>query len=392
MRRCRIITIVGTRPEAIKMAPVICELKRQDSIFEQVVVATAQHREMLDQALSLFGITPDIDLELMEPDQDLISFASRSLLSLSDLFTAVNPDAVLIQGDTTTVMTAALAAAYKAVFVGHVEAGLRSFDRNEPFPEEINRRIAGCLADVHFAPTQRAKQNLLREGVAEERILVTGNTIVDALRSIPLDGPFECAALNQIDFDSRRVILVTAHRRENHGDPLRSICRALKAIVERFDDVEIVYPVHLNPNVDSVVRDELARVNRVHLIEPVSYQDLLRLMDRSYLILTDSGGIQEEAPSFGKPVLVLRRVTERPEVIEVGAGKLVGTDSARIVEQTAMLLRSRAEYQRMSNAENPFGDGYAAERIVYVLAQWFIGTCDDEPAAAVAAHPRSNGL
>ncbi len=369
MRRIKVITIVGTRPEAIKMAPVIRNLNRQAAVFEQFVVATAQHREMLDQVLSAFGIKPDIDLVLMQHDQDPISFASRALLKLSDLLIAVGPDAMLIQGDTTTVMAAALAGSYRGVCVGHVEAGLRSFNRKEPFPEEINRRVAGCLADLHFAPTERARLNLLREGVEGERIFVTGNTIVDALRSIPLEGDFENAALNQIDFGSSRALLVTAHRRENHGAPLRSICRALKAIVEEFDDVEIVFPVHLNPNVSSVVRNELEGADRVHLINPISYPDLLRLMDRSYLILTDSGGIQEEAPSLGKPVLVLRQVTERPEVIEAGAGKLVGTDARRILREATLLLTDAAEYRRMSSAENPFGDGHAAERIVQLLAE-----------------------
>jgi len=363
------------------MAPVIRELNRQASVFEQLVVATAQHREMLDQVLSLFAIRPDIDLGLMQHDQDLVSFASRSLLQLSHLLTDVMPDAVLIQGDTTTVMAAALAASYHGVCIGHVEAGLRSFDRNEPFPEEINRRVTGCLADLHFAPTERARLNLLREGVAEDSIFVTGNTIIDALKSIPLEGAFEDAALNRIAFASARILLVTAHRRENHGAPLRSICRALKAIVERFDDVAIVYPVHLNPNVGSVVRDELAGADRVHLIKPVSYQDLLRLMDRSHLILTYSGGIQEEAPSFRKPVLVLRQVTERPELIEVGGGKLVGTDTTRILNEATVLLTEPVEYERMRSAQNPFGDGHAAERIVYELAEHLCRPRKPIPAA-----------
>jgi len=382
MRR-KVITIVGTRPEAIKMAPVIRELNRQASVFEQLVVSTAQHREMLDQVLSLFAIKPDIDLGLMQYNQDLVSFASRSLLQLSHLLTEVMPDAVLIQGDTTTGMTAALAASYQRVCIGHVEAGLRSFDRNEPFPEEINRRVTGCLADLHFAPTERARLNLVREGVAEDSIFVTGNTIVDALKSIPLEGDFEDAALNRIVFASARILLVTAHRRENHGAPLRSICRALKAIVESFDDVEIVYPVHLNPNVGSVVRDELAGADRVHLIKPVSYQDLLRLMDRSHLILTDSGGIQEEAPSFRKPVLVLRQVTERPELIEVGGGKLVGTDATRILDEATVLLTDPVEYERMRSAVNPFGDGHAAERIAYELAEHL---CRSRQPIPVAGH------
>ena len=360
---------MGTRPEAIKMAPVVKELRRRSGEFEQVVVATAQHRELLDQILSAFDIEPDIDLNLMRRDQSLSDFASRSLQALSNLFSELKPRAVLIQGDTTTVMTAALAAFYNNVRVGHVEAGLRSFDRRNPFPEEINRRIASCLVDMHFAPTPRARDNLLNEGTPEADIFVTGNTIVDALKSISLEGGFDDEKLNRLDLEGKRLLLVTAHRRENHGEPLRSICRGLKIIAERFDDVEIVYPVHPNPNVTGPARGELAGVRGVSLVDPVSYGDLLKLMDRCYLILTDSGGMQEEAPSFHKPVLVLRDVTERPEVVESGAGRVVGTDSARIAEEAAALLSDSREYRKMSEAENPFGDGLAAQRIVDVLAR-----------------------
>lgn len=351
------------------MAPVIREFARRGDEFEHLVVNTGQHRQMLDQVMSVFGITPDIDLGLMVHNQSLADFASRSLAALSQLFVKLKPDAVLLQGDTTTVMTGALAAFYEKITVGHVEAGLRSFDRRNPFPEEINRRIAGCVADLHFAPTAGARDNLLREGVPEARVFVTGNTIVDALRSIPLEGEFEDPKLNMIDFKSKRVVLVTAHRRENHGGPLRSICEALRTLVASVADLQIVYPVHLNPNVTSVVGELLGTLPGVHLVEPVSYRDLLRLMDRCYLILSDSGGIQEEAPSFHKPVLVLRETTERPEVIEAGAGKLVGTDTNRIVEAASRLLTDPAEYARMSNVENPFGDGRAAERIVDILAR-----------------------
>ena len=364
---------MGTRPEAIKMAPVVKELRRRSAEFEQVVVATAQHRELLDQVLSAFGIEPDIDLNLMQRDQSLSDFASRSLHALSNLFSELNPRAVLIQGDTTTVMTAALAAFYNNFRVGHVEAGLRSFDRRNPFPEEINRRVASCLVDMHFAPTERARRNLLNEGTEDEDIFVTGNTIVDALKSIPLEGGFEDERLDRLDFEGNRMLLVTAHRRENHGEPLRSICRGLRMIAERFDDVGIVYPVHPNPNVTRVAEEELASVERVSLIDPVSYKDLLRLMDRCHLILTDSGGMQEEAPSFHKPVLVLRGVTERPEVVEAGAGRLVGTDSERILEAASELLSDPREYRKMSEAENPFGDGLAARRIVDALARRFGG-------------------
>ena len=349
------------------MAPVIGELNRRHTLFDHTVVTTAQHRQMLDQVLEVFGVTPHIDLGLMSQDQDLAEFASRSLVSLSKLFSEIKPDVVLVQGDTTTVMTAALAAFYRRTQVGHVEAGLRSFDRYQPFPEEINRRVAGCLASLHFAPTGRARLNLLREGVPEDSIFVTGNTIVDALMSVPIEANYDDARLADLNSHNRRVILITAHRRENHGQPLRSICQALKKLVTSFDDLEIVYPVHLNPRVGAVVRDELDGVDRIHLVDPVSYPDLLRLMKRSYLILTDSGGIQEEAPSFHKPVLVLRELTERPEVIEANAGRIVGTDTDRIVDAASRLLTDSAEYSRMAKVENPFGDGHAAERIVDIL-------------------------
>jgi UDP-N-acetylglucosamine 2-epimerase (non-hydrolysing) len=368
MQRVRVLAIVGTRPEGIKMAPVVCELNRHPDRFDTVLVGTGQHRDMLGQVLAAFGLRPSIDLELMQHDQGLGEFASRSLRAVSKLLADLKPAAILVQGDTTTVMTASLAAFYARVRVGHVEAGLRSFDRFNPFPEEINRRIAGAVADWHFAPTDRARQNLLREGVPDGNVFVTGNTIVDALRSIRLDGGFEDRALDAVDFERHRVLLVTAHRRENHGPPLVAICEALKRLAQRFRDVEVVYPVHLNPNVRGPVREILGSMERVHLVDPVSYGDLLRLMRRCYLILTDSGGIQEEAPSFHKPVLILREVTERPEVVEVGAGKIVGTDAGRIVEEAARLLDQQAAYAAMSSVANPFGDGRAAERIVDILA------------------------
>src|SRR5438132_9136732 len=369
MSRHRVVTIVGTRPEVIKMAPVVRELDRWPSVFDHTLVNTSQHREMLVPALTLFGIEPDIDLKLMEENQSLGSFASRSLFSLSKLLAELKPDIILIQGDTTTVMTAALAAFYQDIEVGHVEAGLRSFNRRHPFPEEINRRFVGLLADLHFAPTERARQNLLRDGVAEDSIFVTGNTIVDALQSIPPAETFDDQSLDHIDYDRLRILLWTAHRRENHGAPLLSICRGLKELVGKFDDIEIVFPVHLNPNVRSLVKEELSGIPRIHLIEPTSYRDLLGLMRRCNLILTDSGGIQEESVSFHKPVLVLREVTERPEVVEVGAGKVVGTDTQRIVDEVSSLMTDERRYKQMSTAENPFGDGHAAERIVNILAE-----------------------
>jgi UDP-N-acetylglucosamine 2-epimerase (non-hydrolysing) len=366
--RRTIATILGTRPEVIKLAPVIKELSRRAELFDPILITTAQHREMLDQLLSAFQLQPDFDLDLMQSNQALGEFASRSLSALSNLLGKLKPDVVLIQGDTTTMMTAALASFYQRIPVGHVEAGLRSFDRANPFPEEINRRIAGCLADFHFAPTERARRNLLAENIPDDRIFVTGNTVVDALNSISLGEVFDDEKLANIDFTGKRLLLVTAHRRESHGGPLKSICSAIKRLAESFSDVCVVYPVHLNPNVLSTVYEELGKIPRVHLVEPVSYIDLLRLMKRCYFILSDSGGIQEEAPSFHKPILVLREVTERPEVIEVNAGRLVGTDESRIVEAATKLLTDSPAYEAMSATANPFGDGHAAERIVQILA------------------------
>ncbi len=381
MRRHKILTIIGTRPEAIKLAPVMLELQKAGDRFDSLLVSTAQHREMLDAVLRAFQLRPDRDLDLMQPNQTLADFTSRSLAALTRVFAEESPDAILIQGDTTTVMTAALAAFYQGIRVGHVEAGLRTFDRRHPFPEEVNRRIVSATADLHFAPTERARANLLREGLAADSVFVTGNTIVDALRLMPVEGPFEAERLRSLNLEGRRLVLVTAHRRENHGTPLRAICQALRELVEAFGDLEIVYPVHLNPNVQAVARGELGNCPRIHLVEPVGYPDLLRLMARSYLILTDSGGIQEEAPSFHKPVLILREATERPEVVEVGAGRIVGTNAERIVNEATRLLRDPKAYAEMSKALNPFGDGHAAERIVAILKEQVAEPGDTQPGA-----------
>jgi UDP-N-acetylglucosamine 2-epimerase (non-hydrolysing) len=369
---CRVVSVIGTRPEAIKMAPVIRELQRRPLHFQQAVISTGQHRELLRQALSLFHIDPDVNLELMQENQGLPNFASRALTSLSENLARLRPDVVLVQGDTMTVMAAAMAAFYQTIPVGHIEAGLRSFDYRNPFPEEMNRRLTSCLASLHFAPTERARQNLLSEGVRDERVFVTGNTIVDALQSVPLGDRFESSEISDIDFDLRRVLLVTAHRRESHGAALRSILRALKKLVQNFQNLEILFPVHPNPNVAERVRQELNGLPRVHIVDPLAYRDLLRVMQRCWLILTDSGGIQEEAPSFHKPVLILREVTERPEVVEAGAGKLIGIDSGRIMQEVVALMQSPIDYQKMCEAQNPFGDGHAAERIVDILAKWFL--------------------
>ena len=370
MPRTRIMTIVGTRPEAIKMAPVILELKQAADRFEHRLLSTAQHRQMLDSVFRAFRITPDLDLNLMRPNQTLPDLTARAITALDQVFARETPDLILVEGDTTTVMCATVSAFYRGIPVGHVEAGLRTFNRHHPFPEEVNRLIVSATADLHFAPTERAQANLLREGLPPESVFVTGNTIVDALQQMPLDGPFEAESLRRIPLAGRRPVLVTAHRRENHGTPLRDICRALRALAEKVGDLEIIYPVHLNPNVQTLARAELGGCARIHLVEPLDYPDLLRLMVRSFLILTDSGGIQEEAPSFHKPVLILRETTERPEVVEVGAGRLVGTNPDRIIAEASRLLNDPDEYARMSSAPNPFGYGHAAGRIVKILARF----------------------
>jgi UDP-N-acetylglucosamine 2-epimerase (non-hydrolysing) len=365
----KVVVVVGTRPEVIKMAPVVRELQRWPTRFETVVVSTAQHRELLAQAFASFDLRPDVDLELMSANQRLGEFAARCMTAITSTLHQLQPDAVLVQGDTTTVTATALAASYQRVLVGHVEAGLRSHDRDNPFPEELNRRVASALADLHFAPTRLARENLLHEGVHAADVVVTGNTIVDALQSMRVDGRYESPVLEAIPTAGRRIVLLTVHRRENHGPRLVSVCEAARRLVHRFPDVELVVPLHLNPNVRSMVEAELGGVARVHLCEPASYADLLRLLDRAYLVLTDSGGVQEEAPSFHTPVLILREVTERPEVVDVGAGMLVGTDPDRIVTAASRLLRDADAYARMSAAENPFGDGRAAQRIVAALSR-----------------------
>lgn len=360
----RVLTVLGTRPEAIKLAPVIRELSNRVNRVESVVCVTAQHREMLDQALEWFGITADIDLNLMEPGQSLARFAGRSLEAVSAVMERISPDVVLVQGDTTTVMVAALAAFYHRIPVGHVEAGLRTRDIYNPFPEEVNRRVASVLATYHFAPTPRAGQALRDEGISESRIYVTGNTVIDALQWT-LSRPVEVNA--DIPSDGTRIVLVTAHRRESFGSPIESVCLALRDIVERNLDVRVVYPVHLNPSVREPVFRILANCPRVSLIEPLRYEAFSHLMARSYLLVTDSGGIQEEAPSLGKPVLVVRETTERPEAVEAGAAMLVGTERHRIVGEVERLLHDPETYHRMANVLNPFGDGRAAERIVNML-------------------------
>ncbi|MBI3653775.1 MAG: UDP-N-acetylglucosamine 2-epimerase (non-hydrolyzing) [Acidobacteria bacterium] len=375
MKPHKVITLIGTRQEAIKLMPIVRELNRRKEVFEHTLITTAQHREMLHQVLQAFRVKPDIDLSLMRYNQRLGDFASKAYAALFKLFGSLKPDAVLIQGATTTVTIGALAAFYQGARVGHIEAGWRTFDTRNPFPEEKNRSIVRSIADWHFAPTERAQLNLIGEGVRHDNIFITGNTIIDALKTLSLDTPFEAERLNGIDFDHQRVLLVTAHRRENHGLPLRSICRALRSIIAAFADVEIVFPVHRNSQVSRVAEEELADISAIHLIEPASYTDLLRVMSRCYFVLTDSSGIQIEAPSFNKPVLVLRETTAQPESIASGAVQIVGIGEGQIVNAATQLLTDSQKYSIMSATENPFGEVQAAEKIVTILEQRLANSC-----------------
>lgn len=365
MSPIKVMTVFGTRPEAIKMAPVVLELTRYPEYITPVVAVTAQHREMLDQVLNLFSITPDHDLDIMCQGQTLFDITCRGMQGLNAVFEQEKPDLVLVHGDTTTTFAGSLAAYYHQIAIGHVEAGLRTGNKYSPFPEEMNRRLTGVLTDFHFAPTAGSRDNLLGEGVDKENIFVTGNTVIDALMTtVDSNYNFTDPLLAGIDYANRRVILVTTHRRENLGEPMRHVYQALRQIVAEFDDVEVVFPVHKNPLVREVVNQELGGLARVHLIDPLDYQPFANLIARSYLVLTDSGGIQEEAPSLAKPVLVLRDTTERPEAVAAGTVKLIGTERERVYRETRQLLADRSEYERMSNAVNPYGDGKAATRIV----------------------------
>lgn len=368
----KILTILGTRPEAIKLAPVIAELAKHQDIESKICV-TAQHRQMLDQVLDLFSIRPDVDLNLMAPGQTLAEITARVVKEVDQLLVREKPDVVLVQGDTTTVMAVALAAFYRQIKVGHVEAGLRSGNIYSPFPEEVNRRVAGMVSSFHFAPTERAVQSLRAEGVPEDRIFLTGNTVIDALQmtvSRPMSDKVKQLLL-QTGISGKRadlkLILVTAHRRENFGERFESICRGLRSIVLRNKDVVIIYPVHLNPNVRKPAYRILAGLERVILTDPLEYDVLAHLMQAARIVLTDSGGIQEEAPSLGKPVLVMRTETERPEGVDAGTARLVGPFEDRILEETENLLNNEAEYKKMATAINPYGDGHAAERIVDII-------------------------
>ena len=368
----KVLTVFGTRPEAIKMAPLVHALAK-DPYFEAKVCVTAQHREMLDQVLNLFSIVPDYDLDIMQPGQGLTEITCRILEGLKPILESFKPDVVLVHGDTTTTIAASLAAFYQRIPVGHVEAGLRTGDLSSPWPEEANRTLTGHLAMYHFSPTQNARQNLLRENILDKQIFVTGNTVIDALfwvRDTVLNNDnlhSELAARYPFLDESKKLVLVTGHRRESFGQGFEQICHALVDIAAKHQDVQIVYPVHLNPNVSEPVNRILGHVKNIILIEPQDYLPFLWLMTHAWLILTDSGGIQEEAPSLGKPVLVMRETTERPEAIEAGTVRLVGTDRQRIVEEVTHLLQDNDAWQAMSRAHNPYGDGQACERILHAL-------------------------
>ncbi|MDD2800252.1 MAG: UDP-N-acetylglucosamine 2-epimerase (non-hydrolyzing) [Methylobacter sp.] len=362
----KILCVVGTRPEAIKMAPVILALKKEPWANVRVL-ATAQHRHMLDQVLNFFNITPDIDLNIMRPNQALTTLTARLLLEMDDVLLNEKPDVVLVQGDTTTVMSVALACFYHRIAVGHVEAGLRTWDINNPFPEEANRVIAGRLARWHFAPTESSRQNLLREGIPDQDISVTGNTVIDALlmtAANDLELPIELDP-------AKRLVLITSHRRENFGEPFRNICLALRTLSERNPEVQFLYPVHPNPNVKDVAHELLADRPNMILCEPLDYAPFVAALKRAYLIISDSGGVQEEAPALGKPVLVLRDETERPEAVEQGVVKLVGADYDRIVSEAQRLIDDENAYRAMAQGISPYGDGHGAERIATILRDYF---------------------
>ena len=355
------------------MAPVVLELAKHPETIVPVVAVTAQHREMLDQVLHLFDIRPDYDLDIMAAGQTLFDITTRAMMGLDKVLSEEKPDLVLVHGDTTTTFAGALAAYYHQIDVGHVEAGLRTHNKYSPFPEEMNRHLTGAIADLHFAPTDTSENNLLAEAADPKRIFVTGNTVIDALHhTVRADFHFEEPLLERIDSARRRVVLVTTHRRENLGEPMRHVYKALRQLVEEFEDIEVVFPVHRNPKVREVVRQELGGIERVHLIDPLEYEPFANLMHRSFLILTDSGGVQEEAPALGKPVLVLRDTTERPEAVEAGTVRLIGTDRNRVYDEARRLLTDTAVYHQMAEACNPYGDGKAACRIVQAIL-WHYG-------------------
>lgn len=371
MKKVKVMSVFGTRPEAIKMAPLVIELEKNPNI-ESIVCVTAQHRQMLDQVLEIFDIKPRYDLNIMKERQTLVGITARVLEGLDEVIKEAKPDIVLVHGDTSTSFVGALAAFYNQTMVGHVEAGLRTYDIYSPFPEEMNRCLTGRIAKMHFSPTMRNKNNLLKENVCEDDIYITGNTVIDAMKTTVKDNfVFKTDVINNIDFKSKRVITMTAHRRENLGKPLENICRAVKRLVEKYDDVEFVYPIHMNPAVRETVNRIIGNLDRVKIIEPINVDELHNLMARSYMIMTDSGGIQEEAPSLAKPVLVLRKETERPEAVEAGTVKLAGVNEDIIFDMACELLDDKSAYEKMAHSANPYGDGNASLRIIDAILYEF---------------------
>ncbi|TGD24520.1 UDP-N-acetylglucosamine 2-epimerase (non-hydrolyzing) [Companilactobacillus suantsaicola] len=369
MDKIKVMTVFGTRPEAIKMAPLVLKLKQNSDRFETITVVTAQHREMLDSVLEIFKIKPDYDLNIMKERQTLSGITGLVLKELDSIIEKEKPDIVLVHGDTTTTFSAALSAFYHQTRIGHVEAGLRTWNKYSPWPEEMNRQMTDDLTDLYFAPTDESKANLLKENHHGENIFVTGNTAIDALRST-VHQDYHHDILDVID-PNKKMILITMHRRENQGEPMKQVFRAMRKVVAKHDDIELVYPVHLNPVVQETAKEILGGVDRIHLIEPLDVVDFHNLASRSYFIMTDSGGVQEEAPSLGKPVLVLRDTTERPEGVEAGTLKLVGTDAEVVEKEMTRLITDKAEYDRMANAKNPYGDGKASERILDAMSYYF---------------------
>lgn len=373
MSKIKIVTILGTRPEVIKLAPVIKKLENFKSKIISKVIFTGQHRKMANQFLDLFGVDPDYDLDIMLENQTLFDISSHCLLRLSYILKKENPDLILIEGDTTTAFISALCAFYLKIPTGHVEAGLRTYDKYRPYPEEVNRRLISAIADLHFAPTKKAKENLLCENVNPKKIYLTGNTIIDALYSIAdRKHIFKNGQLRKVNFKDKKVVLVTAHRRESFGSPLKAICQAIRKISE-FPDIEIIYPVHLNPNVQKPVDKILKNKKNIHLLKPLDYESFIHVLKQCYLVLTDSGGVQEEAPAFGKPILVMREVTERPEGVEAGIAHLTGMNLDRIVKEVKRLLFSKIAYKNMAKVINPYGDGRASGRIVNAILKKFGG-------------------
>lgn len=376
MKKIKVMTVFGTRPEAIKMAPLVLELQKQSQRFEAITTVSAQHREMLDQVLDIFHIKPDYDLNIMHARQTLTDITSNVLINLDKILKEAKPDIVLVHGDTTTTFAASVAAFYNQIPIGHVEAGLRTWEKYSPYPEEMNRQMTDAMTDLYFAPTNQSKANLLKENHKEDNIYITGNTAIDALKQT-VDKEYHHDILDKVSPDNK-LILLTMHRRENQGEPMRRVFKVIREVVESREDVEVIYPVHLSPAVQEVAKEILGNTERIHLISPLDVVDFHNLAARSYFIMTDSGGVQEEAPSLGKPVLVLRDKTERPEGVEAGTLKLVGTESEKVKKEMEELLDNDAEYRRMAQAKNPYGDGKASERILDAIAYYF-GVTDKKP-------------